>query len=44
VGRLKEAEKDLLVGKLMKHCSSSEDEKTNQKVRLALTVLGISLR
>ena len=44
VGRLKEAEKDLLVGKLMKHCSSSEDEKTNHKVRLALTVLGISLR
>ena len=44
VGRLKEAEKDLLVSGLMKHCSPTEDNKANQKVGQALTALGVSLR
>jgi hypothetical protein len=44
VGRLKEAERDLLVSGLNKHCSPTEDNKPNQKVRQALTALGVSLR
>jgi hypothetical protein len=44
VGRLKEAEKDLLVSGLIKHCYPTEENKPNQKVRQALTALGISLR
>lgn len=44
VGRLKEAEKDLLVSGLMKHCSPTEDDKPNQEVRQALTALGLSFR
>jgi hypothetical protein len=44
VGRLGKAEKDLLASGLMKHCSPTEDKKPNQKVRQALTVLGVSLR
>ena len=42
VGRLKEAEKDLLVSKLIQHYPT-EDNKSHQKVRLALTVVGLSL-
>jgi hypothetical protein len=30
VGRLGEVEKDLLVGGLMKHCSSTEDKKVTR--------------
>jgi hypothetical protein len=44
VGRLGEAEKDLLVRKLTKHCSPTVGNKPNQKVRQALTALGVSLR
>ena len=44
VERLKEPEKDLLVGGLIKHCSPTEDNKPNQKVGQALTALGVSLR
>jgi hypothetical protein len=44
VGRLKEAEKDLLISGLIKHCSPTEDNKPNQKVGQALTALGVSLR
>jgi hypothetical protein len=44
VGRLEEAEKDLLVSKLMKHCSPTEGNKPNQKVGQALAALGVSLR
>ena len=44
VGRLKEAEKDLLVSGLMKHCCLTEDNKLKQKVGQALTALGVSLR
>jgi hypothetical protein len=43
VGRLKEAEKDLLVSGLMKHYPTQGD-KSHRKVRQALTVLGVSLR
>jgi hypothetical protein len=42
VGRLKEAEKDLLVSKLIQHYPT-EDNKLHQKVRLALTTVGLSL-
>jgi hypothetical protein len=42
VGRLKEVEKDLLVSKLIQHYPT-EDNKPHQKVRLALTVVGLSL-
>jgi hypothetical protein len=31
VGRLGEVEKDLLVGGLMKHCSSAEDKKVTRR-------------
>jgi hypothetical protein len=44
VGRLKEPEKDVLVGGLIKHCSPTQDNKPNQKVGQALTALGVSLR
>ena len=44
VGRLKEAEKDLLVSGLIKHCSPTKDNKPHQKVGQALTALGVSLR
>jgi hypothetical protein len=42
VRRLKEAEKDLLVSKLLQHYPS-ETNKPHQKVRSALTVVGLSL-
>jgi hypothetical protein len=41
VRRLTEAEKDLLVSRLIKHYSST-DNKPDQKVRQALTAVGIS--
>jgi hypothetical protein len=44
VGRLREAEKDLLISGLIKHCPPTEDNKPNQKVGEALTALGVSLR
>ena len=40
VGRLKEAEKDLLIGKLVKHYPAQGD-KPHQKVRLVLTAVGL---
>jgi hypothetical protein len=42
VGRLKEAEKDLLVSKLVKH-HPSEDDEPHRKVRRALEAVGLSL-
>ncbi len=42
VGRLKEAETDLLVSKLTAHYPTEGDE-PHQKVRLALTAVGLSL-
>ena len=44
VGRLKEAEKDLLVSGLIKHCSPTEDNKPHQMVGQALTALDVSHR
>ena len=44
VGRLKEAEKGLLVSGLMKYCCPTEDNKPKQKIGQALTALGVSLR
>ena len=44
IGRLKEAEKDLLVSRLIKYSSPTEDNKANQKVRQAQTALGVWLR
>lgn len=44
VGRLGNAEKDLLVSGLMKHCPPTQGNGPNQKVRQALTALGLSLR
>jgi hypothetical protein len=41
VGRLKEAEKDLLVSKLIQHYPS-EDDPPHQKVRLALMAVGLA--
>jgi hypothetical protein len=42
VGRLEEAEKALLVSKLIEHYSTEDDE-PHQKVRRTLTAVGISL-
>jgi hypothetical protein len=42
VGRLGEAEKDLLVSKLTKHYPTEGDE-PHQKMRRALTAMGVSL-
>ena len=42
VGRLREAEKDLLVSKLSQHYPT-ETNKPHQKERLTLTVVGLSL-
>jgi hypothetical protein len=42
VRRLKEAEKDLLVSKLIQHYPT-EDNKPHQKVRQASTGVGLSL-
>ena len=42
VGRLKETEKDLLVSKLVTHYQAEDDE-PHQKVRQALTAVGLSL-
>jgi hypothetical protein len=42
VRRLEEAEKDLLASKLIQHYPT-EDNKPHQKVRLALTGVGLSL-
>ena len=42
VRRLKEAEKDLLVSKLIPHQYPTEDSKPHQKVRLALTAIGLA--
>jgi len=42
VATLTEAEKDLLVSRLIKHYSPTEDKNPNQKVRQALTAVGIS--
>lgn len=41
VGRLEEAEKDLLVSKLTEH-HPTEDDEPHQKVRRALTAVGLS--
>ena len=42
VGRLEEAEKDLLVSELVKH-HPTEDDEPPKKVRLALEAVGLSL-
>ena len=42
VGRLKEAERELLVSKLIQHYPT-EDNKPHRKVRLALTAVGFPL-
>ena len=42
VGRLEEAEKDLLVSELVKHLPTEDDEPL-KKVRLALEAVGLSL-
>ena len=44
VATLTEAEKDLLVSKLIKHYSPTEDKNPNQKVRQALEAVGVSPR
>ena len=41
VGRLTEAERDLLVSRLIKHYYPTEEKNPNQKVRQALTAVGV---